>query len=153
MVVLRRPVVTKWSWECAWAWPRVPGSRARARRWRAWERSVRSLLIWGAFICLALFYLVRTRGRRGARAGPRALTCHTRRPRAGHAATALQRGPRAAWDAFACCRPRVSIPIAAAARRGRPCVLRRRVARAGRVCSVVVWPASRERTRRAARAR
>ena len=28
------------------------------RRWRAWERSVRSLLIWGAFICLALFYLV-----------------------------------------------------------------------------------------------
>lgn len=27
-------------------------------RWRAWERSVRSLAIWGAFICLALFYLV-----------------------------------------------------------------------------------------------
>ena len=27
-------------------------------RWRAWERSVRSLVIWGAFIVLALFYLV-----------------------------------------------------------------------------------------------
>ena len=27
-------------------------------RWRAWERSVRSLVVWGAFICLALFYLV-----------------------------------------------------------------------------------------------
>ena len=69
------------SWECAPAWPRVPGrGRARARRWRAWERSIRSLLIWGAFVCLALFYLVRTRDRRAARAGPRALTCHTRRP-------------------------------------------------------------------------
>ena len=27
-------------------------------RWRAWERSVRSLVVWGAFIVLALFYLV-----------------------------------------------------------------------------------------------
>ncbi|KAK9840790.1 hypothetical protein WJX81_004889 [Elliptochloris bilobata] len=27
-------------------------------RWRAWERSVRSLAVWGAFVCLALFYLI-----------------------------------------------------------------------------------------------
>ncbi len=114
-VLLGRPAMTL-SWECAPAWPRVPGrGRARARRWRAWERSIRSLLIWGAFVCLALFYLVRTRDRRAARAGPRALTCHTRRPRAGRAAAALQRGPRAAWGALASCRPRVSMPIAAAA--------------------------------------
>lgn len=26
--------------------------------WRMWERSARSLLMWGAFVALALFYMI-----------------------------------------------------------------------------------------------